>query len=89
MAEHFSKRFGKNVWLTHHARYSMVRRHVEPDMLWAVIEEGEIRRKDARDLWVFMHVPGRDDNLVCAAMTESDALVVKTVMINWELEEET
>lgn len=36
-----------------------------------------------------MHIDGRSDNPVCAALVESDAIIVKTVMINWELEDET
>ncbi|MDD5295313.1 MAG: DUF4258 domain-containing protein [Rhodocyclaceae bacterium] len=89
MADFFSKRFGKNVWLTRHARSAMARRGVDETTLWAVIEGGQIRRKNEADLWIFMHLPGRSDNLVCAAVQESSALVVKTVMINWELEETT
>jgi len=62
----FSNRFGKNVWVTRHARESMLRRKVDADTL-----------KD------------RADNLICAAVVEQAALIVKTVMINWELEDET
>jgi len=40
------------------------------------------------NLWVFKHIVGRDDNLICAAVVEETAVVVKTVMINWELEDE-
>jgi hypothetical protein len=54
-----------------------------------VIEEGEIKRRSAANLWAFKHIEGRSDNLICAAITEREAVVVKTVMINWELEDET
>ncbi len=89
MADFFSKRFGKNVWITHHARESMLRRNVDDDTLERLIEEGEIKRRDEVSLWVFMRMQGRADNLICAAMVEHAAVIVKTVMINWELEDET
>ena len=82
----FSKRFGKNVWVTNHARESMLRRNVDMATLLQVIENGAIKRRDTMNLWVFMHIQERDDNLVCAAVVEQTAVVIKTVMINWELE---
>ena len=88
MADFFSKRFGKNVWITPHARESMHRRGVNAATLEQVIEEGEIKRRDKSNLWVFTHIQGRADNLICAAVVEQTAVVVKTVMINWELEDE-
>jgi hypothetical protein len=35
-----------------------------------------------------MDIPGRTDNLICAAAVEHAAVVIKTVMIDWELEDE-
>ena len=89
MADFFSKRFGKNVWVTRHARESLLRRKVDADTLKRLIEEGEVKRRDEASLWVFMHIQDRADNLICAAVVEQAALIVKTVMINWELEDET
>ncbi len=86
MADFFSERFGKNVWVTNHARESMLRRNVDMATLLQVIENGAIKRRDTMNLWVFMHIQERDDNLVCAAVVEQTAVVIKTVMINWELE---
>lgn len=88
MADFFSIRFGKNVWVTHHARASMLRRGVDIGRVERVIEEGEIKRRDAMNLWVFKHIEDRADNLICAAVVEQSAVVVKTVMINWKLEDE-
>jgi hypothetical protein len=88
VADFFSKRFGKNVWITHHARESMLRRGVDAATLERVIEEGEIKRRDAMNLWVFKRIQGWPDNIICAAVVEQAAVVVKTVMINWELEDE-
>lgn len=88
LADFFSNRFGKNVWLTHHARASMLRRGIDVATLERVIEEGEIKRRDVMNLWIFKHIVDRADNLICAAVAEQTAVVVKTVMINWELEED-
>lgn len=88
MADFFSLRFGKNVWVTHHARMSMQKRQIDIATLERVIEEGEIKRRNPVNLWVFKHIEGRPDNLICAAVVEQEAVVVKTVMINWELEDE-
>lgn len=88
MADFYSNRFGKEVWVTHHARESMLRRGVDVATLELVIEEGEIKRRDSVNLWVYKHIQGRADNLICAAVGEQTAMVIKTVMINWELEDE-
>lgn len=89
MADFFSARFGKPVWITAHARASMLRRNIADDVLEHVIEEGDMRRRDERSLWIFKYIEGRSDNLVCAAVVEQAALIVKTVMIDWQLEDET
>lgn len=88
MADFFSKRFGKNVWVTNHARESMQRRNIDVATLERVIEEGEIKRRDEVSLWIFTHIQERVDNLICAAVVEQTAVVIKTVMVNWELEDE-
>lgn len=88
MANFFSRRFGKNVWITHHARESMQKRQIDEATLERVIEGGEVKYRNAVDLWVFKHIDGRADNLICAAVVNKDAVVIKTVMINWELEDE-
>ena len=88
MADFFSKRFGKNVWVTNHAREGMQRRNIDATTLERVIEEGEIKRRDTMNLWVFAHIQERADNLICAAVVEQASIVIKTVMVNWELEDE-
>ena len=50
LADFFSKRFGKNVWVTNHARESMQRRNIDVATLERVIEEGEIKRRDEVNL---------------------------------------
>lgn len=87
MADFFSKRFGKNVWTTAHARKSMERRDIDDSTLEQVIEHGDIKRQGDNNLWIFRSIEGRSDNLICAAVVEKTAVVVKTVMVNWELED--
>lgn len=66
----------------------MLKRGIDDETPKRVIEEDEIKRKNDIDMWVFAHVDGRRDNLICAAAVEASAVVIKTVMINWELEDE-
>ena len=56
MADFFSRRFGKDVWITHHARKSMERRDIDDAALTHVIEAGEIKHRSNVDLWIFKHV---------------------------------
>lgn len=84
----YSRRFGKEVCITRHARKSMVRRAVDDATLMSVLEEGEIKRKNETHMWVFKHIDGRSDNLICAAVVEEGVVVIKTVMIEWKLEDE-
>ena len=77
-----------DVLVTRHARLRMSKRDVSDATLQKVIEEGDIRYKNDTQLWVFKHIEGRDDNLICAAIVLEGVVVIKTVMINWELEED-
>jgi Domain of unknown function (DUF4258) len=81
----FSARFNRSVIVTRHAAQRMVQRHVTDELLLCVIEEGKIRYSDECRLWVWLDIPGRDDNLLCTALVLEDAVIVKTVMHHWEL----
>jgi hypothetical protein len=82
------QRFNCNIWLTHHAEAMMLERKVSPVELIDLIETGDIRYKSQTHWWFYKNFPERDDNLVCAAVQKAQALIVKTVMINWRLEDE-
>lgn len=88
MVDFHSLRFGMDVLVTRHARLRMSKRDVSDATLQQVIEEGDIRYKNDTQLWVFKHIEGREDNLICAAIVLEGVVVIKTVMINWELEED-
>lgn len=78
-----SERFARLVRLTRHARDRMVSRRIERELVADLVETGTIKRKDARRLWIYKHYADRTDNLICIAVAEEDALIVKTVMTRW------
>ncbi|MCU0836358.1 MAG: DUF4258 domain-containing protein [Chromatiaceae bacterium] len=90
MSETFeSQRFGKKVWLTNHAIESMAKRKVTLAEVKRLIEEGEYRAKEGSHGWILHHFESRQDNLVCAAIAIGQAIIVKTVMINWKERDKT
>lgn len=76
----FSKRFGKSIVITEHARGRMAPRAISEALLRGLIETGEMRYKDERRIWIAKHYGNRADNLLCVAAVLETALVVKTVM---------
>lgn len=75
------------VVVTDHALARMRERSISDAELKDVIESGETKYSDSKRLWIYKTVSGRADNLICAAVVLDGMVVVKTVMINWELEE--
>ena len=82
-----SKRFQKQIYVTPHAAERMKERNITEAMLSDIIENGEIKHKDIRRLWIYKAFSERSDNMLCAAVVSEDMLIVKTVMINWQLTE--
>jgi hypothetical protein len=82
-----SQRFNKAIRITHHARARMMERNINQDVLFDLIETGEIRFKDDKHCWIFKAYSDRQDNLICAATVIDEAVIIKTLMINWQLEE--
>ena len=76
----FSKRFGKAIAITDHARRRMKLRSIDEKLLLEVIETGEVRYKDEVHIWIARHFADRTDNLLCVAAVLESRLVVKTVM---------
>jgi len=66
----------------------MLERQVSQAELIDLIETGDIKYRSETHWWFYKDLPGRGDNLVCAAVQKGQALIVKTVMINWRLEDE-
>jgi hypothetical protein len=65
----------------------MKQRSISLDELPLVVDTGDMRFKDDTHLWAYKHVPGRTDNLVCAVLVLEDAVIVKTVMHEFLLEQ--
>lgn len=83
----FSLRFDREIIITSHAQARMQERELSAEQVLDVIESGVVRQKDGRRMWIFKTMESRRDNLICAAVVMDDRLVVKTVMVNWELME--
>lgn len=79
-----SPRFGKPVWLTNHAIEAMAKRSVTLAEIKTLIAQGVYEIKEPPHGWIFHHFSDRTDNLVCAAVVDQQAIVIKTVMINWK-----
>ncbi|MFI4923182.1 MAG: DUF4258 domain-containing protein [Burkholderiales bacterium] len=71
--------------MTQHAQARMLERGISDTELLEVIESGTIRKQDEKRMWIYKALEKRADNLICAAVVEEDRLIVKTVMINWQL----
>ncbi|MHB8763319.1 MAG: DUF4258 domain-containing protein [Deferrisomatales bacterium] len=86
--DRFSHHFDRPILLTRHAVARMRERGVGESLIEDLIERAAVRDKDASRKWIYKAFPDRADNLVCAAVSIEDAVVVKTVMVNWRLVEE-
>ncbi len=86
MSESFySGRFEKNVWLTNHAIEAMAKRKITLPEVKKLIESGDYRKKKGSHGWIYFDFPDRVDNLVCAAIVEENAIIIKTIMIQWQV----
>jgi hypothetical protein len=79
-----SARFGKRVWLTNHAIEAMAKRQITLAEVRMLIEQGSLLDKGHGHAWISHHFPARGDNLVCAAVVVGDAVIVKTIMVDWQ-----
>ena len=78
-----SRRFGKRVWITRHAERRMMERNITAAEVLDVIETGTSKDRGAGHFLVFKHCPYRQDNLLCVALLEGDAVIDKTVIHNF------
>ena len=85
MSESFySKRFGKNVWLTNHAIEAMAKRKITLPEVKELIEFGSYKSVAKSHGWIHYDFTERNDNLVCAAVVDEKAITIKTIMIEWQ-----
>jgi len=86
MSESFySLRFKKSVWLTNHAIESMAKRNITLNEVKKLIESGEYTEKKELHGWIYYEFPKRDDDLMCAAVLKDESIIIKTIMIHWQL----
>jgi hypothetical protein len=50
-----------------------------------LIEQGTFDAKSENQGWIFHRFDDRGDNLICAAVVMSQALIIKTAMVNWRV----
>lgn len=65
----------------------MKRRNISEQQVKDLIESGEIKYSNLQNAWIFKAFQERNDNLICAAIVMKQAIIIKTIMINWELRE--
>ena len=80
-----SERFALDVVISTHARARMADRQIDEARLLDLIETGDIMRKEGGHVFIHKAYADRQDNLLCAAAVVEGVLVVKTVMVNWQI----
>ncbi|MBT7207872.1 MAG: hypothetical protein HN868_10995 [Gammaproteobacteria bacterium] len=81
----YSERFGKNVWLTNHAIEAMAKRKVTLPEVKILIELGNYKSVEKSHGWIYHGFSEREDNLVCSAIVNEKAIIIKAIMIRWQL----
>ena len=79
-----STRFNLPVILTEHARGRMAERNIHAALVLEIIDSGTLKEAGNSHYWLYKHLPDRADNLLCVAAVVDNAVVVKTIMHNWE-----
>ena len=82
-----SIRFNRPIIITSHAQLRMTERNISEVMLLDIVDTGTQKYSDESHLWVFKHYPDRSDNLICAVLVLENAVVIKTVMHLFSVEE--
>ena len=65
----------------------MSKRRVTLGEVKNLIELGEYTVRDNLHGWVYYNFSERKDNLVCAAIINDKSIIIKTLMIQWQLRE--
>jgi hypothetical protein len=62
----------------------MAERGMDRAMIADTIDTGSLKDAGKSHFWIYKHIAGRDDNLLCVAAVINNVVVVKTVMHHWE-----
>ena len=81
----YSEKFGKNIWLTNHAIEAMAKRKIILPEVKKLIELGDYMDVEAGHGCIYYKFSKRDDNLMCAAVVNEKAIIIKTLMIRWRV----
>jgi len=76
------------VWLTNHAIEAVAKRNIKLEEVKHLIESGDYKKSKEKQGWIYFDFPERDDNLICAAIINENAIIIKTIMVNWTLKGE-
>ena len=79
-----SARFDLPVVLTEHASLRMAERNMDAALVLEIIDTGTLKDAGNGHYWLYKHLDGRADNLLCVAAVIDNAVVVKTIMHHWE-----
>ena len=79
-----STRFDLPVVLTEHVRLRMAERNIDAALVLEIIDTGTLKDAGNAHYWLYKHLDGRADNLLCVAAVIDNAVVVKTIMHPWE-----
>jgi hypothetical protein len=80
-----SKRLGGlTIVLTEHAQQRARERNISWELIQDIVDHGTQRVASPGHFWLYKHVAGREDNLLCVAVVIDNVLVIKTVMHHWK-----
>lgn len=79
--------FSKVIHVTEHAKKRMYERDISEDLLFDLVETGELKFKDSKHGWIAKFYENRNDNLICAAVLIEQTIIIKTVMYHFSFEE--
>ena len=82
-----SSRFKGPIHITAHARKRMIERSIDDELLFDLIETGDLKFKDDKHAWIAKFYEDRNDNLICAAVVIDQTVIVKTVMFHFSFED--
>ena len=82
-----SSRFKGAIHITAHARKRMIERSIDDELLFDLIETGDLKFKDDKHAWIAKFYEDRNDNLICAAVVIDQTVIVKTVMFHFSFED--
>ena len=79
-----SARFGLPIVLTEHAKLRMAERDIDAELVLEIIDTGTLKNAGGSHYWLYKHLSGRTDNLLCVAAVVDNVVVVKTLLHHWE-----